>query len=492
MTSNAEDTTVKTGENTAQEAPNVSQTTDQNGQEANSDAQNSISDAANILDEDVPSYVSKSKKRYVIMFGYSGIGYKGLQIQPEVKTIEGTLEDAICKTGVVKKENMGDLRKSGWSRAARTDKGVHALGQIVSLRMAIEPSEPEIESFRAALNKELPDDIHVFGILRTVKSFNSKNACSGRKYEYLIPTFMLTAPNELLEEAQKLDVRPDEEKEAKNDSSNNDEDAVAPEYLLKQSELLRSKSPAMDDATHKRLSDALQCYVGTKYFHNFTPRMAGDDPRAQRYIKEITLDKPFQVEGIDVVRVNIEGQSFMLNQIRLMIAAAIEVTRRGLDAEKVIGDLLDREKAFSFVMAPGEGLALRACLYEYYNKKYGSDYAEGCAAASNMYESIQFEEGPIAEEVEEFRAKQIYPVIANQELKNCVFTDWLLSSTSRTFPPNLKSARNYEDYKEKLETNKREFVEKRIAEKKRTNNTSVQALEDEIMGFCNSKRNNRG
>jgi len=62
-------------------------------------------------EEALPSYFTKGKKRFVIMFGYSGIGYHGLQINPAVKTIEGDLEVAICKTGVIKKENIGDHKK---------------------------------------------------------------------------------------------------------------------------------------------------------------------------------------------------------------------------------------------------------------------------------------------------------------------------------------------------------------------------------------------
>jgi hypothetical protein len=53
------------------------------------------------------------------------------------KTIEQALFEAICRAGGVSKANSEALKKVGWARAARTDKGVHAVGQIVSLKISI-------------------------------------------------------------------------------------------------------------------------------------------------------------------------------------------------------------------------------------------------------------------------------------------------------------------------------------------------------------------
>ncbi|GBG34937.1 tRNA pseudouridine synthase 1 [Hondaea fermentalgiana] len=436
------------------------------------------------------SYVSKSKKRYAILFGYSGIGYYGLQIQPEVVTIESTLEDAITKTGVIRKENEGELQKVGWSRAARTDKSVHALGQVVSLQLLVKPEEAEIEKFRAALNAQLPDSIRVFGVQRTTKSFNAKSACSGRKYEYLIPTFMLTVSDDLLAEAAKLADSAAETTSAQGENQEMAKSSInETDVLVKQSELLRSKAPAFDAASKKHLEDILGCFVGTKSFHNFTPRMAGNDPRAQRYIVGINVDGPFEIEGLEMVRVNIEGQSFMLNQIRIMIAAAMEIARRGLDGPEVINKLLDKENMFSIVMSPGEGLALRACLYDFYNTKFGSDFKEGKATPQNMYDSIQFETGRVAEEANAFRTDHIYPIIARQEVREGVFTKWLLQSRERPFPPPPSNSQlDYENYKEKLKDNKRQFEEKRRKENKRNADTPVDDLHKEVMSFLTSKR----
>ena len=79
--------------------------------------------------------------------------------------------------------------KVSWNRSARTDKGVHAAGQVISLRMNM--AEEEAPAFITALNAHLPDQFEVFDCIKVTRSFNAKNQCDGRIYEYLLPTFVL-------------------------------------------------------------------------------------------------------------------------------------------------------------------------------------------------------------------------------------------------------------------------------------------------------------
>ena len=52
------------------------------------------------------------KRRYAIIFGYSGTGYQGMQMNPGARTIEDELFKAICKTGHIFEQNFGDLHKA--------------------------------------------------------------------------------------------------------------------------------------------------------------------------------------------------------------------------------------------------------------------------------------------------------------------------------------------------------------------------------------------
>mmetsp|Transcript_3091 Transcript_3091/g.7657 ORF Transcript_3091/g.7657 Transcript_3091/m.7657 type:complete len:214 (+) Transcript_3091:220-861(+) len=79
----------------------------------------------------LPSELKKTK--VALHLGYDGSQYKGLQINRESsagQTVEHFLEQAIYQVGGIRDSNMGDLTKIGWSRASRTDKGVHSLASV--------------------------------------------------------------------------------------------------------------------------------------------------------------------------------------------------------------------------------------------------------------------------------------------------------------------------------------------------------------------------
>ena len=62
-------------------------------------------------------------------------------------------------------------------RCARTDKGVSAVGQLVSLKLII--TGPEIVD---RINAELPPQIRVLGYTRVINSFDARHQCDRRRY----------------------------------------------------------------------------------------------------------------------------------------------------------------------------------------------------------------------------------------------------------------------------------------------------------------------
>lgn len=75
------------------------------------------------------------RKNHVIMLGYLGKNYYGMQRNPGMKTIEEDLVDALLKANLITTEHFENLRAINFQRAARTDKGVSAVRQIVSLKL---------------------------------------------------------------------------------------------------------------------------------------------------------------------------------------------------------------------------------------------------------------------------------------------------------------------------------------------------------------------
>jgi len=109
---------------------------------------------------------------------------------PTEKTIEGELFTAFVKAGAISKANADDPRKSTLVRCARTDKGVHAAGNMISLKLIIE--DPNVV---ANINAQLPPQIRIWGIERTTGSFSCYHACDSRWYEYLIPSSSFLPPH---------------------------------------------------------------------------------------------------------------------------------------------------------------------------------------------------------------------------------------------------------------------------------------------------------
>lgn len=59
------------------------------------------------------------------------------------KTIEGVLHKAIVDVGGISQQNATKLQKVNWGRASRTDKGVHAVVNIISLKMLVDEKNME-------------------------------------------------------------------------------------------------------------------------------------------------------------------------------------------------------------------------------------------------------------------------------------------------------------------------------------------------------------
>ena len=105
---------------------------------------------------------------------YDGTNYHGWQIQPNGKTIQEILEQAIEKVLGIK------IRLNG---SGRTDAGVHALGQVANFI-----SSRDIEPLRlqAGLNAVTPEDIVVTQVEIVPDAFDARRDPRSRKYEYRI------------------------------------------------------------------------------------------------------------------------------------------------------------------------------------------------------------------------------------------------------------------------------------------------------------------
>jgi tRNA pseudouridine38-40 synthase len=128
-----------------------------------------------------------------------------MQISTTEKTIEGDLFKAFIAAGAISKANADDPKKASLVRCARTDKGVHAAGNMISLKLIVEE-----EDIVEKINENLSPQIRVWGIVRTIGSFSCYQACDSRWYEYLIPSYAFLPPHGSSWLAKQLEQAADE------------------------------------------------------------------------------------------------------------------------------------------------------------------------------------------------------------------------------------------------------------------------------------------
>jgi len=105
---------------------------------------------------------------------YDGSNYAGWQLQADVVTVQGVVEEALAK---VLKE---PTRVHG---AGRTDAGVHAAGQTAHFKTV---SAMPVDAFTRALNSLLPDDVSVLSAEEAPPGFHARYSAKARTYRYAV------------------------------------------------------------------------------------------------------------------------------------------------------------------------------------------------------------------------------------------------------------------------------------------------------------------
>ncbi|KAI3649853.1 hypothetical protein MP228_005485 [Amoeboaphelidium protococcarum] len=375
------------------------------------------------------------KKKMAILMGYCGTGYCGMQNNPGVATIESELQKAFAAVGCVRPENLLNLGKVAFNRAARTDKGVHAAGQVVSLKLLL-PQDGETDGVKTtvdALNQALPAQIKVWDIVRVRGNFHAKNNCQSRMYEYLLPTFMLQQADdeerkwygqELTEDeiahmkeifsgqqqSQEEDLLDGQDR----DQNDSDGELQVPDDLDKKCREYRISAERLE-----QFRNILSCYLGTHNFHNFTVGRPFWDQSSNRHMLSVTASEPFVKGQTEWVAIKLHGHSFMLHQIRKMVAFAVLAMRIGFPAQQLF-DTLCGEVRVNVPKMPALGLFLDRPVYNSYNKIIAETAKQQVLMSA---QPVTFE--PYEEEIRKFKDQWIYEEIYKMEEEQRVYMKWL-------------------------------------------------------------------
>ncbi|KAF8967630.1 pseudouridine synthase [Flammula alnicola] len=318
--------------------------------------------------EPIPKAPRYPKRQCALLIGFCGSGYSGMQIQPDhTRTIEGVLFTALVKVGAVSQDNADNPTKVALARAARTDAGVHAAGNVVSLKMIV--TIPGVKDLVARINEELPPEIRLWGYGRTQNSFNARLICESRKYTYFFPTYLLIPPKP----GSGL-YRVWEEHAAKYpDAVSNSSVSYAfwgnEESTTKEEDLASKRSWRIGQEQLQNLRTLAERYEGTHNFHNFTVGRDFKDRSNNRFMKKIEIADPVVYGDTEWISVLFHGQSFMLHQIRKMMAILVLACRMGTPT-RIISELYGQRDVFVPKM-PSLGLLLEEPLFDSYNQRMG-------------------------------------------------------------------------------------------------------------------------
>lgn len=107
---------------------------------------------------------------------YDGSGFRGYARQQGLRTVQGVLEDAIATA-------LGSPVET--AVAGRTDAGVHARGQVVSLQVE---DDVDVERLARSVNGMVGPEISVTAVTEVAGDFNARFSASWRRYRYSIST----------------------------------------------------------------------------------------------------------------------------------------------------------------------------------------------------------------------------------------------------------------------------------------------------------------
>ncbi len=114
--------------------------------------------------------------KLAVAVGYFGQDFSGSQYQPDKRTVEGEFIKAGISCGAWK-----DAKSAAFRTAGRTDKGVSARRQIVS----VTPENPKM--FIESINFHLPPDIWCIEYAEVAEDYSPRYSTGGRTYRYLFP-----------------------------------------------------------------------------------------------------------------------------------------------------------------------------------------------------------------------------------------------------------------------------------------------------------------
>jgi tRNA pseudouridine38-40 synthase len=239
--------------------------------------------------------------RFIANVSYDGSQYHGFQKLNGVKTIQEELEKALTKI------NKNPVEVKG---AGRTDRGVHAIGQMIHCDMDISIGE---ESLRVAVNSMIDDSIYINYCEIVDDDFHARFNASEKTYEYV---FNL-----------------------------GEYDPFVNKYMYNYNR----------DLNVKKMKIASKFLLGLNSYKAF---VTGVRDNYDSVIYKIELERKK-----DILVIRFVGNTFYNHMVRNLVGALILVGEGKANPEDLKQMIIKEENLFNYATAPASGLYLVSIKY---------------------------------------------------------------------------------------------------------------------------------
>jgi len=255
-------------------------------------------------------------------FSYAGTGFAGWAIQPQLRTVQGVMEDALAK--VVRRTEL--LR---FHIAGRTDAGVHARGQVAHvdiprdawLKLPGHRPRTPADALRDRLNGVLSNEIVIHSISEAPYGFDARFSATERRYAYRISDRRATR------------------------------DPLTHKYVW------WTQVPLSIDA----LSEASGTLLGLHDFAAFCRPRPG--ATTIRDLTEFSWARPTDGVETGLVVATVRADAFCHSMVRSLVGAVVAVGEGRRDLEWLASVASSRGRASAIMVAPAHGLTLEHVSY---------------------------------------------------------------------------------------------------------------------------------
>lgn len=235
--------------------------------------------------------------RYKAIVSYDGTAYQGWQKQPDKNSVQAKIETALSRLC------RHNVKITG---AGRTDKGVHAFGQVFHF-----DTDKEFKDITKSINSQLPEDIRIVSCKPVSDEFHSRYDAKWKHYSYIINTGKFNPIQRNY--AYQLGIDLDEEK----------------------------------------MQEAARALVGTHDFSSFNATRKDEIEDQVRTIYKIEVKRRGSLVTVDYY-----GDGFLRYMIRMMTGALIEAGKGKITAEDIQNIMEKMDKTACNYNVPACGLYL--------------------------------------------------------------------------------------------------------------------------------------